>query len=137
MKQEIDYLNLAWMLYFACFLCLSPSSAKHIWKTVTYWYNAKEHRLGKRKCKAYSKQKSTLKKCKTFDIRELLSESSSESSESDSVSSKIDDELWSLYIFLELFWTILRTKKLLSLLTKHFVIICLCIASYVLTSVPI
>ena len=60
---------------------------------VTYWYNAKEHRLGQRKCKAYSKQKSTLKKHKAFDIRELSSETSSESSESDSVSSETDDEL--------------------------------------------
>ena len=49
-----------------------------------------------------------MKKRKTFDIRELLSESLGESSESDSVSSETDDEL---YIFLELFWTILRTKK--------------------------
>ena len=116
---------------------LTKFSQPYMEDCVTYWYNAKEYRLGKRKCKAYSKWKSTLKKCKTFDIRQFLSESSSESSESDSVFSKIDDELWLLYIFLELFWTILRIKKLLSLLTKRFVIICLCIASSVLTSVPI
>ena len=55
----------------------------------TYWYNAKEGRLGQRKRNAYSKRKSASKNCKTFDIRELLSESSSESSESET-----DAELW-------------------------------------------
>ena len=59
---------------FTCFLCVSPSSTKHVEDCVTYWYNAKEHILGQRKRKAYSKRKSTLKKRKTFDIRELLSE---------------------------------------------------------------
>ena len=79
---------------FACFLCLSPSSVKHVEDCVTYWYNAKERRLGQRKRKAYSKRQSSLKKRKTFDIRELSSESSDESSESDSVSSKTDHKLW-------------------------------------------
>ena len=86
----------------------------------------KEHRLGQWKCKEYSKQKSTLKKCETLDVRELLSETSSESSASDSVSGEIYGQLWQLYMFPELFWTILRTKKtVLILLTKSLVIICL------------
>ena len=73
---------------------LTVFSQIYVEDCVTYWYNAKEHRLRQQKHKAYSNRKSTLKKHKTFDIRELSSESSSESSESDSVSSETDDELW-------------------------------------------
>ena len=40
---------------FTCFLCLSLSSAKHMYKTVTYWYNAKERSFGQQKRKAYCK----------------------------------------------------------------------------------
>ena len=90
---------------------LAKFSQTYVEDCVTYWCNAKECRLGQRKRKRYSKRKLTLKKHKTFDIIELLSENSSESSESDSVSSETDHELWQLYKFLELFWTILRTKE--------------------------
>ena len=75
-------------------MALTESSQTYVEDCITYWYNAKEHRLGQQKRKAYSKLKSTLKKHKIFDIKELSSESSSESSESDSVSSEKDDELW-------------------------------------------
>ena len=101
---------------------------------VTYWYIVKERRLGQRKCKAYSKRKSTLKKCKTFDIRELSSVSSRESSESDSVSSETDDEALCIFVddvALFISRTVLKyfQNKKNCLLIKSFVIICLCIAS--------
>ena len=73
---------------------LAKFSQTYVEDCVTYWCNAKECRLRQQKRKKYSKRKLTLKKHKTFDITELLSESSSESSESDSVSSETDHELW-------------------------------------------
>ena len=60
---------------------LPKFSQTYVEDCVTYWCNAKECRLGQQKHKRYSKRKLTLKKHKTFDIIELLSESSSESSE--------------------------------------------------------
>ena len=73
---------------------LAEFSQAYVEDCITCWCNTKERRLGQQKRRAYSKRKTTLKKRKTFDIRELSSESTSEKPESDSVSNETDDEFW-------------------------------------------